>query len=628
MLNRLTLKNKLALSASFTIICGISVLEAVNFNTARDKLNRDTESQLLASVEGYNHYVSGWLASKQRTLEALPSTMQEESVLSHLEQVRDSGAFDNVFLAYADGSQQNANGVVLPPGNDDPREWGWYINALKMPNSVFIDEPTVAAATGANVVSMGKSVHTSKGQSVLGADVEIGDIIEGLHNIELPSDGVVFMANQKGNVFVHENVSLLNQSVDVTGVSYSSIQQAIRGNGLSLLESSAGNLLLVAQTIPDTEFTTVTVIDHDALIAPLKTAAMKRMGGVFIVLLICISIFNLICTRLFRPLGNISHALNDIASGQGDLTKRLDVESNDEIGQLAKQFNTFIDTLQQLIIQVRNDANTLTQSSLEGATRAEQATNVLVNQQSEVAMIATAVTQMSSATTEIASHADNTAQAALSSTENTQSGHQLVVQTKESIHSLANEMNEANQVISDLDSYANDISKVLATIREIAEQTNLLALNAAIEAARAGSQGRGFSVVADEVRVLSQRTHSSTEEIKSTIETLQKTTAKAVSLMESSSQLASNSVTNAEDASEAINEINESVKLISDMAAQIATAAQEQSHVTQDISNNINALKSGSDNLANVASNALGESNTLSAQSQALSDKVAVFKLS
>ncbi|WP_249374150.1 methyl-accepting chemotaxis protein, partial [Vibrio sp. A8-1] len=262
------------------------------------------------------------------------------------------------------------------------------------------------------------------------------------------------------------------------------------------------------------------------------------------------------------------------------------------------------------------------------AQRANQSASELSLQQQEVTMVATAVTEMASATQEIASHAEQTAQAAQNSATSTNNGRTLVLNTKSSIHHLAKEVTQASSVISALNQHAQEISTVLATIQGIAEQTNLLALNAAIEAARAGDQGRGFAVVADEVRVLSQRTHTSTEEIKSTIDTLQETTKRAVTLMESSSSLANNSVDDADKATHALEEINAAVALISDMATQIATAAEEQTHVTGEITQNVTAIKDVTEQLVEGAEDSLSQSNQLKQQAAELSAKVATFKVS
>ena len=242
-------------------------------------------------------------------------------------------------------------------------------------------------------------------------------------------------------------------------------------------------------------------------------------------------------------------------------------------------------------------------------------------------MVATAVTEMASATQEIANNAEQTAAAAIQSSERSESGKSLVNKTRESITQLSDDISDATEVITQLDRHAQEINGILATIQGIAEQTNLLALNAAIEAARAGEQGRGFAVVADEVRVLSQRTAASTTEIQSTIETLQRTTQKAVGMMAKSQNMAAHSVQDALDASTALEEITRAVSSISDMANQIATAAEEQSHVTGEITTNVTAIKDVAHELANDSIHAQDDANKLQAHAADLSSKVAHFIL-
>ncbi|MGP1782705.1 methyl-accepting chemotaxis protein, partial [Shewanella frigidimarina] len=199
--------------------------------------------------------------------------------------------------------------------------------------------------------------------------------------------------------------------------------------------------------------------------------------------------------------------------------------------------------------------------------------------------------------------------------------------TRGTINSLANEVGEATNVIGELNLHAQAISGILTTIQGIAEQTNLLALNAAIEAARAGEQGRGFAVVADEVRVLSRRTQDSTQEIYTTIETLQNTTKKAVLLMESSQGLASDSVTDVNAAAHALEEITQAVNVISDMAGQIATAAEEQTQVTNEITQNTVAIKDVTDDITESALAHLDQAQALKDRADNLNSKVATFIL-
>ncbi|NGZ66547.1 methyl-accepting chemotaxis protein [Vibrio aestuarianus subsp. cardii] len=628
MFKNLSLKNKLAISASAAIILGGVLVEALSYKAALERLDVDVEQRLQSTTTSYSQYVTDWLVSKERSLTSLSQETEKNAIVTHLKQVRDSGAFDNVFLAYPDGSQDNANGVVLPPGNDDPRQWGWYTNAKANPSKVFMDNPTVAAATGANVVSLGKALNLHSDQVVLGADVEITDILNTMKQVILPGEGYMFIANDQGNIFTHSNTKLLNKSVSELGLSFADIQKALSIQSDLAITIKGDDYVLYARPIDGTKLSTVAVINHDSLVAPLFDAILGQLLVTAIVVILCTVLFNLLCNVLFRPLNNVSQALGQIANGSGDLTQRIEVENNDEVGELAKNFNTFVASLQQLIGHIRQQSHQLTEQSEHGAHRANQSASELSHQQQEVVMVATAVTEMASATQEIASHAEQTAQAAQDSATSTNNGHALVIQTKGSINDLASSVNEASTVIAALNQHAQEISTVLATIQGIAEQTNLLALNAAIEAARAGEQGRGFAVVADEVRVLSQRTHTSTEEIKSTIDTLQETTKRAVALMQSSSTLASNSVDDADKASHALEEINTAVALISDMATQIATAAEEQTHVTSEITQNVTSIKDVTEQLVVGAEDSLSQSNELKQQAEELSAKVATFKLS
>ncbi len=627
MFKNLSLKNKLAISASVAIIIGCILVEIISFRASINRMESDVNQRLRSATASYNQYVTDWLTSKENALTALSSDIKKDAIITHLKQVKNSAAFDNVFLAYPDGSQQNANGVVLPDNNNDPRKWGWYINASATPGKVYMDNPSVAAATGANVVSLGRTVELFGQTLVLGADVEITDIINNLNKVILPGDGDIFIVNDKGNIFTHKNTKLLNESVSKLGLNDADIRMAMRSDHKINITVKGEDYELYAQPIEKTRLTTVIMLSHDSLTGPLYSTLYKQLILTVVLVIICIALFTLLCNRLFAPLRNVGNALQQIASGSGDLTQRIELDSNDEVGRLAKGFNTFVASQHQLIAHIRTQAEQLTEQSNLSAQRANQTAAELSKQQQEINMVATAVTEMASATQEIASHAEQTAQSSQESATNTHNGYELVTETKSSIEDLNNELTEASQVISELAQHADNISTVLATIQGIAEQTNLLALNAAIEAARAGEQGRGFAVVADEVRVLSQRTHASTEEIKSTIDTLQDTTKRAVTLMENSAHLAVRSVEDADKASESLKEINDAVTLISDMATQIATAAEEQTHVTSEITQNVTAIRDVTEQLVEGSADTLNQSNNLKSQAHELSEKVATFKL-
>lgn len=267
------------------------------------------------------------------------------------------------------------------------------------------------------------------------------------------------------------------------------------------------------------------------------------------------------------------------------------------------------------------------QQSKVTAAQAEERSSRIRLQQDEINMVATAINEMAAATQEIAGNADHTAQNAGEAVTACVHGAGQVTQTQRSIQSLAEEVQVATEVIQELEAHGHQISTILSTIQNIAEQTNLLALNAAIEAARAGEQGRGFAVVADEVRVLSQRTHASTKEIQQMIETLQATTGKAVGIMDDSRRLADTSVDDANEASVSLEQIHKTVERISDMATQIASAAEEQASVTSEITRNTVGIRDVSNDLAQEAHSAAEQAAELSELSHELEQEIRRFKL-
>lgn len=242
-------------------------------------------------------------------------------------------------------------------------------------------------------------------------------------------------------------------------------------------------------------------------------------------------------------------------------------------------------------------------------------------------MVATAINEMAAATHEIANNSENTARHSEESVTACRDGSNQVSQAQNSLNSLAEEVRLATDVVTELEEHGNQISTILSTIQNIAEQTNLLALNAAIEAARAGEQGRGFAVVADEVRILSQRTHASTEEIQTMIETLQSTTKKAVGIMNDSRMLADTSVDDSHSAAASLTQIQHAVESISDMATQIASAAEEQASVTSEITRNTEGIRDVSNELAEEAHDAAAQAAALSDLSGELEQEISRFKL-
>lgn len=290
-------------------------------------------------------------------------------------------------------------------------------------------------------------------------------------------------------------------------------------------------------------------------------------------------------------LGNIRSAtISAELIAAGDLTKEVSSNGNDEMARLIKALDIMRNNLHDMVADMGNSSSQLAAASEELTAVSDESKHNINIQQSEVEQAATATNEMTSTIQEVAKNAASASEAAMTASESTVEGKQVVQKTVESIGDLAEGIEKASNVIHELESHSEKIGGVLDVIKNIAEQTNLLALNAAIEAARAGEQGRGFAVVADEVRTLASRTQESTTEIESMVDQLQNGARESVAVMVTSREKATKTVEQANAAGTALHSITESVSLISDMNTQIATAAEEQSSVADEINRNITSI--------------------------------------
>ena len=329
---------------------------------------------------------------------------------------------------------------------------------------------------------------------------------------------------------------------------------------------------------------------------------------------------------IITPLTTLALKLQDISSGDGDLTVRLKAEGKSEFAWVAFSFNSFVKKIAKTIRGINDTSEKLATASHQLADITRQTEQGVARQLDETTQVASAMEQMTLTVQEVAKNAVSASSAAVNADSDAATGKSIVAEAVSGINLLASEVENAASVIHELQNDSNSIGEVLSVIQGIAEQTNLLALNAAIEAARAGEQGRGFAVVADEVRTLASRTQNSTLEIQQTIDRLQTRAKQAVSVMDNGKKQAVSSVELAASAGESITTISERIDNISDMNNQIASAAEEQTAVAEEINHNINNISTVTNESSMGARNSSAACQELLELADQLRDTVAQFK--
>lgn len=446
--------------------------------------------------------------------------------------------------------------------------------------------------------------------TVTGLSYRLNDMIDMINSFTLEDTGFVYLSDGSGTVQIHRNKDMVNKKslADIYGKSISN----------TLLEESQFNYvqakvdgkskIIVSSYVPEMGWYLIGEIPRAEVFDDLETEFLYIVLMIIVVALIFVIVAVVVANSITKPIKFLARAFLDIGEGEGNLTYRIKITNKeDELGQLSIGFNSFVEKIQNAIKEVASTGGQLKEATEDIAEKSNTSLKHSQAQRDQTLQIVTAMNEMKGSVAEIAKSASQAADSAKESRLNAESGLTVVKEAQNTNNDLTREMEHVGQVIDSLAGNAEQVGSILDVIRNISEQTNLLALNAAIEAARAGEQGRGFAVVADEVRTLAGRTAASTEEIQKMINQLQEEVRLSVEAMEDSKKLTIKGSEASDRATESLVSISNGINLISDMNILVATATEEQASAVELINSNVEEIN-GINELTTETSEQLNDS--------------------
>ncbi|RMR09683.1 Methyl-accepting chemotaxis protein [Pseudomonas syringae pv. primulae] len=629
-MKNLGFSKKILLAAALIVVVAFSVFIVVNDYRQRQSLKSSVKSELQQLGTLTTQNIQTWLESRIQLLQSMSQQVAVDGKeLPQLQRAIGLPTYsDNFQLSYFGSTE----GVMfsVPAGNRpadyDPRARGWYKAAQNAPGTI-VTEPYIAASSGKLVMTIATPVKIQNQLAgVAGADISLDSVSKIINSLNFDGHGYAFLVSAEGKILVHPDSKLVLKNINEAYP----VNTPKIATGVTEIDSGKQPEIISftpVQGVATANWYVALVLEQDSAYAMLTEFRTSAITAMVVVVMVIILLLGLLIRVLMQPLHQMGRAMRDIADGEGDLTKRLAITSHDEFGALAESFNHFVERIHTSIREVASTAAQLG----EVATRVVKVSNASMSNSDQQAnrteSVAAAINELGAAAQEIAQNAARTSQQSSDASGLASDGQGVVQQTIKAMNELSGKISESCVNIESLNGKTANIGQILEVITSISQQTNLLALNAAIEAARAGEAGRGFAVVADEVRNLAHRTQDSAQQVQKMIEELQVGAREAVVNMTESQRQSEDSVGIANLAGERLGSVTRRIEEINGMNQSVAAATEEQTSVVESINvdiTHINTLnQQGVDNLRQT----LEACNSLEEQAARLQQLVGSFRI-
>ncbi|ENO1847475.1 methyl-accepting chemotaxis protein [Vibrio vulnificus] len=629
-------KSRIYTSVALLVALSLGILGTLNIISLKEKmvasLVSETQNKLNYHVDELQHAIAIQLKAVEVGSKHFNASLSDEQNVNLVRLLAESAGISNIIMAYEDGRSYmslHASGITTEEQNFSQRDW---YRMAKGSQGVKLTDIYIDKITGEKVVSAIMPVYNgSEFQGVLLGDIPLAAIIKMVSNMRF-AGGAATLTDKNAVFFASDDPNDIGKTPSQVSPVFSDMERAFFNQQQGHLQfpylgiEFDGYFQRVNLT-QDQYWTLMVFVDQDTALAGVREAQNEAIVTGVILLLVSAVVMVLTLEHAYRPLLKLKKAVLGLSKGSGDLTARLTVEGSDDLAQISEGFNRFVQSLQGMMLQVSEASQNISSNIVQLNQTAVENEKVLITHSAETDQVVTAITEMSESARSVAENVTQSNRITEGASKEAKQSLEIVNNAVSTVSALVNDVEEMSDRIVSMNQDANKISEVLNVIGEISEQTNLLALNAAIEAARAGEQGRGFAVVADEVRALAARTQNSTTEISEMLSKLLDGTSSVVASMERTKQQCQSTASKTSEVSNSLNLMSGSVRDIDDVSTQIAAATEEQSTVAAELSRNMLAIRDIVTNLVASGRQTVAATESLADSNHELDKLVSNFKL-